>query len=217
MVNWKRVGALGLAAAIGSSGCATMEARKWDGCAAGGGVIGAVLGGTGAGVGVSEGVNDASSEEIAGAAAGGAVVGGALGAVLGHLICDPEKETPPPPPPPPAPPPSKKVETFQSPFFDFNKYTLRPLGQQKCDHAAGLLKGETGKVIITGYTDSIGSDAYNLKLGQRRAESVKQCLVDRGIPATRIITKSKGKADPVASNATEEGRQANRRVEIERE
>src|SRR5262249_56837068 len=118
--------------------------------------------GPGAGVGVAEGVNDASSEEVAGAAAGGAIFGGALGAMLAHLICDPEKETPPPPPPPPAPPPSKKVETFQSPFFDFNKYTLRPLGQQKCDHAAGILKGETRKVISTRYTHSIGSDPSNL-------------------------------------------------------
>src|SRR5262249_25688228 len=101
--------------------------------------------------------------------------------------------------------------------FDFNKYTLRPLGQQKCDHAAGLLQGETGKIIITGYTDSVGSDAYNLKLGQRRAESVKQCLVARGIPASRIVTTRQGQAEPGARNATEEGRQANRGVEIERE
>ena len=111
----------------------------------------------------------------------------------------------------------KVCESFQAPFFDFNKATLRPLGLQKCDHAAGILKPESGKVVITGYTDSVGSDAYNLKLGQRRGESVKKCLEERGIAAARITVRSKGKADPIASNATEEGRQQNRRVEIERE
>ena len=217
MRTWKRMTALGLTAFIGGGGCAAMNARQWDGCAAGGAVLGAAVGGTGAGLGVSEGVDDASNEEVAGAAAGGAVVGGLLGALLGHVICDPEKETPPPPPPPPAPPAPKKVDTFRAPLFDFDKATLRPLGQEKCDHAAAILKQESGKAIITGYTDSKGSDAYNLKLGARRGESVKQCLVDRGIAASRLVVRSKGKADPIASNATEEGRQQNRRVEIDRE
>lgn len=217
MKNWKRFGVLGLAAIVGSSGCATMNAREWNGCAAGGAVLGAALGGTGAGVGVSEGADDPSNEAVAGAAAGGAIVGGVLGALLGHVICDPEKAPPPPPPPPPPPAPTKHVETMQAPLFDFNKWTLRPLGHQKCDHAASVLKGDTGKIVVTGHTDSKGSDAYNLKLGERRAETVKQCLVDRGIPASRIIVRSKGKSDPIASNDTEEGRQANRRVEIDRE
>src|SRR5215470_6876691 len=210
--------AIGLLLAGTLSSCALMNEREWDGCAIGGGILGATAGGITGGVVSNNAIDDPSNSTRGGAIAGGVVGGGALGAVLGHLVCDPEKAPPAPPPPPPAPAPApKKVETFQAPFFDFNKATLRPLGYEKCDHAAGLLKGETGNVIVTGYTDSIGSDAYNLKLGERRAQSVQKCLVERGIAASRIKVRSKGKADPVASNATEEGCQANRRVEIRSE
>lgn len=213
-----RIGSVGVLLMGTLSSCATMQAREWDGCAIGGGILGAAVGGITGGV-VANNVSDDPDNAVRGGAiAGGVIGGGALGAVLGHLICDPEKATPAPPPPPPPPPPApKKVETFQAPFFDFNKATLRPLGHEKCDHAAELLKKETGNVIVTGYTDSVGSDAYNLKLGERRAQAVEKCLVERGIAASRIKVRSKGKADPIASNATEEGRQQNRRVEIERE
>ncbi len=69
--------------------------------------------------------------------------------------------------------------------------------------------------MVTGYTDSIGSDAYNLRLSERRAATVRDALVADGIAESRITTKGMGKANPVASNATEEGRAHNRRVEIE--
>ena len=70
-------------------------------------------------------------------------------------------------------------------------------------------------VIAVGNTDSVGTDAYNMALGQRRAQAVKAYLVSKGIEGNRIYTESKGKSNPVASNATAEGRAKNRRVDVE--
>ncbi|RKZ09225.1 hypothetical protein DRQ05_00070, partial [bacterium] len=72
------------------------------------------------------------------------------------------------------------------------------------------------KVEIRGYTDSVGSWEYNLKLSQKRAEAVKQYLVNSGIDPNRIIAKGYGEADPIASNKTAEGRAENRRIEFRR-
>jgi OOP family OmpA-OmpF porin len=70
-------------------------------------------------------------------------------------------------------------------------------------------------VIAIGHTDSIGTDEYNQKLSVRRAESVKAYLVSKGVEQNRVYTEGKGKKQPVATNKTKEGRQKNRRVEIE--
>lgn len=72
------------------------------------------------------------------------------------------------------------------------------------------------KVSLTGYADSSGPDAYNLKLSKRRAQSVKKYLVANGINEGRLICSGKGELNPVASNKTKEGRAQNRRVEIEK-
>lgn len=69
-------------------------------------------------------------------------------------------------------------------------------------------------VVAPGHTDSTGSDAYNLQLSQRRAEAVASYLVSQGIKRERLITVGAGEAYPIASNDTEEGRAANRRVEL---
>jgi OOP family OmpA-OmpF porin len=70
-------------------------------------------------------------------------------------------------------------------------------------------------VIAIGHTDSIGADEYNQRLSVRRAESVKAYMVSKGIEPNRVYTEGKGEKQPVASNATRDGRQKNRRVEIE--
>jgi len=69
-------------------------------------------------------------------------------------------------------------------------------------------------LTVTGYTDSTGSDKYNQKLSEKRADSVKAHLVKKGVAADRIVTKGMGKANPVGDNKTKAGRAQNRRVEI---
>jgi len=68
--------------------------------------------------------------------------------------------------------------------------------------------------VVEGYTDSVGSDAANQKLSKDRAEAVRVYLVSKGVPSDKITSVGKGKANPVASNDTPEGRANNRRVEI---
>ena len=70
-------------------------------------------------------------------------------------------------------------------------------------------------IIATGHTDSIGTDAYNQKLSERRATSVKEYMVSKGVSAAKITTLGKGETQPVATNKTKEGRAKNRRVDIE--
>ena len=123
----------------------------------------------------------------------------------------------PAPAPKPAPKPVKeKVTMAADAHFDFDKSALKPEGKAKLDDLVGKLKAVNLEVVIAiGHTDSIGSNAYNQKLSMRRASSVKQYLVSKGIEANRIYTEGKGETQPVADNKTKEGRAKNRRVEIE--
>ena len=111
---------------------------------------------------------------------------------------------------------SSKVTLLADALFDFDKATLKPEGKATLDKIArdlGKIKLEV--IIAVGNTDSVGSDAYNMALGQRRAQSVKAYLVSKGVDGSRVYTESKGKSNPVASNATAEGRAKNRRTDIE--
>ena len=146
--------------------------------------------------------------------------------------CDPDlvrKPTITPPPPPvkpaakPAPKPAakpkpvaEKVTLAADVLFDFDKAVLKSEGKSKLDDLANKIRGINLEVVIAiGHTDSIGSDAYNQKLSVRRAESVKSYLVSKGVEPNRIYTEGKGEKQPVASNKSKDGRQKNRRVEIE--
>ncbi|AMG89584.1 OmpA family protein [Bordetella parapertussis] len=115
----------------------------------------------------------------------------------------------------PAPMAAKVVFNADT-FFDFDKSTLKPEGRQLLDQVAqqaGTIDLET--IIAVGHTDSIGTEAYNQKLSERRAAAVKTYLVSKGIDPNRIYTEGKGELQPIASNKTREGRAQNRRVEIE--
>lgn len=100
-------------------------------------------------------------------------------------------------------------------LFDFNKYTLKPGAREKMAKVAGILLAYPGlRIQVEGHTDSIGSDEYNLKLSQQRADAVRSYLVAQGVPADSVSALGLGKSDPVASNDTAAGRQQNRRVEL---
>ncbi len=101
-------------------------------------------------------------------------------------------------------------------LFDFDKSVLRPDGRKSIDDAMSKMSGvDLEMVIATGHTDSVGTDAYNQRLSERRAAAVKDYLVSKGIAASKITTIGKGESQPVATNKTAEGRQKNRRVDIE--
>ena len=124
-------------------------------------------------------------------------------------------DTPAPLPSSDAPPPMTKIESLSGPHFAFNRATLTPEGQEKVRGVAETLNRYPDRSIdVSGYTDSAGDDARNQRLSERRAEAVKQILVQSGVSASRITTAGYGAANPVASNATAEGRAQNRRVEI---
>jgi OOP family OmpA-OmpF porin len=93
-------------------------------------------------------------------------------------------------------------------LFDFDKSVVRPDGKKSIDDALAKLAGvDLEMVIATGHTDSVGTDAYNQKLSERRAAAVKDYLVSKGIPSAKVTTIGKGESQPVATNKTAEGRQ----------
>lgn len=108
-------------------------------------------------------------------------------------------------------------QTFQAEtLFDFDKSVIKPEGKKVLDGVVSRLQDFNLEVIIAvGHTDAIGTDAYNKKLGQRRAEAVKAYLVAKGIEKSRVYTDSKGESQPIATNKTAAGRAQNRRVELE--
>jgi outer membrane protein OmpA-like peptidoglycan-associated protein len=98
-------------------------------------------------------------------------------------------------------------------LFDFNKYTLKSDAQVKLAKISGILLTYPNlKMQVEGYTDSVGSDEYNLKLSQERATAVQAFLIEQGVQPGNITSQGYGKADPVADNSTNSGRTQNRRV-----
>jgi len=122
-----------------------------------------------------------------------------------------------PPPPPPAPKPAiiEKGRQTLNVEFDFNKSIIKQGYDKDINDLVQVMKDYPDlNVVIEGHTDNIGTAAYNKKLSQRRAEAVKQYLVEQdGINANRITAVGFGFDRPIATNDTEEGRQKNRRVE----
>ena len=101
-------------------------------------------------------------------------------------------------------------------FFDFDKDILTEADLKELPKAVAFVKKYPGaKIRLDGYTDSIGTDAYNIKLSERRATAVKDYLIkEAGVSSSKITAVGHGEADPVADNKTAEGRAKNRRVEI---
>ena len=188
------------------SGCASMNNTQ-RGAAVGagaGGAIGAVIG--------------KNTGSTARGAILGAVLGGAAGAVIGRQM-------------------DRQAEdlnhdlgqnadvtrvgegiavTFASGIlFPFNSDQVLPAGRENLRQLAQSLQKYPGtQVLIVGHTDNVGSDAYNMGLSQRRADSARSFLVSMGIDGNRIRTEGRGESEPIASNETESGRSQNRRVEV---
>ena len=113
--------------------------------------------------------------------------------------------TPPPPPgaPPPPPPPApgvQKITLASKALFDFDKAVLKPEGKAAIDAEIISKLRDVQKlelVLVTGHTDRIGSQAYNQKLSERRADAVRNYLVSKGVPRDKIETLGMGKTQPV--------------------
>lgn len=134
--------------------------------------------------------------------------------------CRPPARVSPAPPPPPAaapppPPAARQPISFHSVQFDFDKSNLKPKAAAELDRAVKIMKDNPDVVLeLQGNTDSVGTDAYNMALGKRRADAVFNYLKSKGIQANRLKEASFGEGKPVASNATDAGRAQNRRVDL---
>jgi OOP family OmpA-OmpF porin len=131
----------------------------------------------------------------------------------------PEPMAAPAPPPPPAPvaPRYESVTLSATALFAFDSAVVTEEGKTAINALADKIKSKGASVVdldIIGYTDSTGPEAYNEQLSLRRATAVKDYIVSQGIDPAIIDVSGKGEADPVASNATREGRAKNRRVEV---
>ncbi len=194
--------ALGLLTLLGGSGCASNTAK------------GAIVG-TAGGIAVGSAVGAAAGSAAKGAIIG-AVVGGAAGAIIGHQMDKQAQEL--------HRIEGAKVErvgegiqvTFASGLlFDFDSDVLRPTARGNLQKLANSLdKYPNTDLLIAGHTDALGSGSYNQGLSERRARSAANYLSSQGVSGARIVTRGLGETEPVASNETEAGRQANRRVEV---
>ena len=143
--------------------------------------------------------------------------------------CDPDLAKKPAPAPAPAATPkpaAQKVTLAADALFDYDKAVLRPEGKSKLDDVSGKLKDIKLEVIIAvGHADRLGSDQYNQKLSEKRAEAVKAYLVGKGVEPNRVYTEGKGEKQPVTGDKCGksdkktkqlvECLQPDRRVEIE--
>ena len=210
------------------TGCAGLQKTDWPTCAAVGGVVGAGLGAT---------------ESSSWAGWGALVVGGTAAAYCwvhgdgdedGDGVLDSRDKCPGTPKgvrvdadgcPPPAPAPvveeavvvKEETIVIRDVNFQFDSAKLTAADKDKLNTIATRLKQEaaSARLTVTGHTDSVGSDAYNQKLSDRRAHSVVEYLIESGVPRSSFVSVTgAGESQPVADNKTADGRAMNRRTEI---
>lgn len=108
-----------------------------------------------------------------------------------------------------------ELVTLDDVLFDFEKATLRPEAKAIVKQAAAYLKKNPNKVaLVEGHTDNMGDAAFNIQLSKARSAAVRDTLISYGVDTSKIQTRAFGETQPVATNTTQQGRQANRRVEI---
>jgi outer membrane protein OmpA-like peptidoglycan-associated protein len=172
--------------------------------------------GAGAGAVVGGAIGAATGSTAKGAIIG-AAVGGAAGAIIGDQMDRRAEELE-------DSIPGAEIErvgegilvTFASGIlFGFDSTAIQPAGRSNlATLSSNLEKYPDSNVLIVGHTDNVGADAYNMTLSERRAESAASYLRQQGVDAGRIRTEGRGEMEPVADNATDTGRQENRRVEV---
>jgi outer membrane protein OmpA-like peptidoglycan-associated protein len=110
---------------------------------------------------------------------------------------------------------AEKAIVLRNIYFDYDKATLRPESIEELERVLRFLQENTTlRVEISGHTDSDGSELYNLRLSQARAQAVVDYLVSRGISPDRLVARGYGESRPVAPNDTPENKQKNRRTEL---
>ena len=190
------------------AGCAGVQKQDWPTCAAVGGVSGAALG----------------AIESSTYAGWGALIGGGVAAAYCWANGTEEQtvavvETVEPIPtaevePEPA---AEAVRVELDVKFDFDRAEVKPGSYDDIRNLADFMKEyRQTTTVVEGHTDSVGTDAYNQRLSERRANAVRDVLVnEHGLESNRIDAVGYGESRPVADNSTEEGRAINRRVEAE--
>jgi outer membrane protein OmpA-like peptidoglycan-associated protein len=195
------------------SGCAAPQTNTGKGAAygaAGGAIAGAVLG---------QAIGRDTEGTLLGAAAG-AAVGAAAGAGVGQMMDRQEAEMRDALAASEAAAVRREGDLLAITLkgdvsFDLDSDIVRPGLYNELDRIAQIMiKYPQTSILVEGHTDSTGSESYNQQLSERRANSVKNLLIQRGVQAYRINILGYGESRPVATNATPEGRQMNRRVEI---
>lgn len=191
------------------AGCAGVQKEDWPTCAAVGGVTGAALGAI-------------ESSTYTGY---GALIGGGMAAAYCWANGTEQEtvamvETVQPEPAPVASEPEPAAEPVRVELdvkFDFDRAEVKQDSMDDIRDLADFMKqyGQT-TTVVEGHTDSVGTDAYNQRLSERRANAVRDVLVNQyGLEGSRVDSVGYGESRPVADNATEEGRAINRRVEAE--
>ena len=218
------LGSLLTGCATHSDGTAPLNQRTWPICSLIGGLVGGGLG----------------AIESGGWAAGGA----ALGILSGGLICyaqdgdedgdgvfdrrdrcaDTPANTPVDHRGCPVPlypdrvqtePAQTQVITLSDVMFVFNQSDLTPTAKSELDALMSQFEdADVVSIKVVGHTDSVGSDAYNQALSERRASSVAEYLISQGVAPNKVTSEGKGESQPIADNETEEGRAKNRRVDL---
>lgn len=212
----KRLVAVLAAGSLALGGCATTSETDDGGKdkTATGAIIGGIIGGV-----VAHNTGKQSRQKTIMGAVAGAAVGGAIGnemdkkeAKLKQIAAERDAS-------------EMEVERVREDLlrvsvsseasFDFDRYAIKPEFKPTLDKVADVLYNDANlRIQVVGHTDSKGSDAYNQRLSERRAQATADYLISQGVAASQVEVEGRGESEPRADNATAAGRAQNRRVEI---